>query len=76
MDKVAAYVPPGLGLVRLGNFHEFRTAWQTHGNELGSYLSFRPFGITRHPSQLYQAFGEGIVLFIYLLWMSKKKQSV
>ena len=35
-----------------------------------------PLGLTRHPSQLYQAFGEGVVLFIYLLWVSKKEQPV
>ena len=30
-----------------------------------------PLGVTRHPSQLYQAFGEGIVLFIYMLLISR-----
>ena len=76
MDKVAAYVPPGLGLVRLGNFMNSELLGRPTEMSWGVIFPSDPLGLTRHPSQLYQAFGEGIVLFIYLLWMSKKKQPV
>jgi len=33
-------------------------------------------GITRHPSQLYEAFLEGLVLFIILWWFSKTARPV
>ena len=76
MDKVAIYVPPGLGLVRLGNFMNSELLGRPTEMSWGVIFPSDPLGLTRHPSQLYQAFGEGIVLFIYLLWMSKKKQPV
>ena len=76
MDKVAAYVPPGLGLVRVGNFMNSELLGRPTEMSWGVIFPSDPLGLTRHPSQLYQAFGEGIVLFIYLLWMSKKKQPV
>jgi phosphatidylglycerol:prolipoprotein diacylglycerol transferase len=31
-----------------------------------------PLGLLRHPSQLYQAFAEGVILFIFLAWLSRK----
>ena len=31
-----------------------------------------PEGLIRHPSQLYQAAGEGIVLLFLMLWFSRK----
>ena len=72
MDFVAVIVPPGLGFGRLGNFI---------GQELWGRASDVPWGIvfpkdpealTRHPSQLYQAFLEGFVLFIILYWFSRR----
>ncbi len=64
-DVVAAGVPVGLGLVRVANFIN---------SELWGRPTDVPWGIefpnggpfTRHPSQLYEAFLEGIVLFIVL----------
>ena len=31
-----------------------------------------PLGIARHPSQIYQAVGEGIFLFIYMMFIIRK----
>jgi len=64
-DVVAAGVPVGLGLVRVANFIN---------SELWGRPTDVPWGIefpnggpfTRHPSQLYEAFLEGIVLFLVL----------
>lgn len=74
MDFVAPIVPLGLGFGRLGNFI---------GQELWGRVSDAPWamvfpkamdpaGIARHPSQLYQAFLEGLLLFIIVFWFSTK----
>lgn len=72
-DFLAPLVPIGLGLGRLGNFI---------GQELWGRASDLPWAmvfpkeganaIARHPSQLYQAFLEGIVLFAIVFWFSAK----
>lgn len=74
MDFVAPIVPLGLGFGRMGNFI---------GQELWGRVSdvswamvfpkaMDPVGVARHPSQLYQAFLEGLVLFIIVFWFSAK----
>jgi phosphatidylglycerol---prolipoprotein diacylglyceryl transferase len=74
MDFVAPIVPLGLGFGRLGNFI---------GQELWGRVSDVPWamvfpkamdpeGIARHPSQLYQAFFEGLVLFLIVFLFSSK----
>ncbi len=74
MDFVAPVVPLGLGFGRLGNFI---------GQELWGRVSDAPWamvfpkamdpeGVARHPSQLYQAFLEGLVLFLIVFWFSAK----
>ena len=63
MDRVAPYVPPGLGFVRLGNFMNSELLGRPTDQSWGFIFPSDPLGIMRHPSQLYQAFGEGIILF-------------
>jgi phosphatidylglycerol---prolipoprotein diacylglyceryl transferase len=74
MDFVAPAVPLGLGFGRLGNFI---------GQELWGRVSDVPWamvfpkamdpeGVARHPSQLYQAGLEGLVLFLIVFWFSRK----
>ena len=72
IDFVAPLVPIGLGLGRLGNFI---------GQELWGRQTDVPWGmvfpkdpdlLVRHPSQLYQAFLEGLVLFV-VLWIFSSK---
>jgi phosphatidylglycerol:prolipoprotein diacylglycerol transferase len=73
MDFIAPLVPPGLGAGRIGNFIN---------GELPGRPTDLPWGmwypqvdherIARHPSQLYQFFGEGVLLFILLWWFSSK----
>jgi phosphatidylglycerol:prolipoprotein diacylglycerol transferase len=66
-DLVGVTAPIGLGLGRLGNFIN---------GELFGRVTTRPWGMVfpqggplpRHPSQLYEAFLEGLVLFIWLWW--------
>lgn len=71
LDFVAPLVPLGLGFGRLGNFI---------GQELWGRQTDVPWGmvfprvddLARHPSQLYQAFLEGVVLFAIVFWFSRK----
>ena len=70
-DCIATAVPLGLFLGRIGNFIN---------SELWGKITSVPWGMIsenggifpRHPSQLYEAFGEGIVLYI-LIWIYTKK---
>lgn len=71
-DIVCACVPIGLCLGRLANFANA---------ELYGRVTTMPWGIVfpgsdgqpRHPSQLYEAVGEGLVLFIILFVMMRMK---
>lgn len=72
LDFVVPLVPLGLGFGRIGNFigaelwgRETTVAWgmKFPGDELE---------LIRHPSQLYQAFLEGLVLFVIVYWFSAK----
>jgi len=68
IDFVAPIVPLGLGAGRIGNFinaelwgKETTVAWGVLYN-----------GVVRHPSQLYEAALEGLMLFLILWWYSAK----
>lgn len=71
MDFVAPLVPLGLAAGRLGNFIN---------GELWGRPTELPWGMVfaaagpepRHPSQLYQAAGEGLALFALLWWFSSR----
>ena len=73
VDFVAPLVPPGLFFGRIGNFINA---------ELWGRATDLPWGMVfpgagpypRHPSQLYEAFLEGLVLFIILWLFSAKKR--
>ena len=69
-DFIAPLVPPGLGAGRIGNF--------VNGELWGKPASV-PWAMAfpgagpqpRHPSQLYEAVLEGLVLFLLLWWFSR-----
>jgi len=71
LDMVAPAITPGLLAVRIGNFIN---------GELWGSITTSPFGVVfasggplpRHPSQLYEAFLEGLVLFIILYIYARK----
>jgi phosphatidylglycerol:prolipoprotein diacylglycerol transferase len=71
-DLCALSAPVGLGLGRLGNFIN---------GELYGRVTTLPWGMVfpgggdlpRHPSQLYQAFLEGVVIFVLLRLLSRPK---
>ena len=70
-DFISPLVPPGLFFGRIGNFINA---------ELWGRYTDSPFGMIfpgagtmpRHPSQLYEAGLEGLVLFALVLWYSAK----
>jgi phosphatidylglycerol:prolipoprotein diacylglycerol transferase len=75
MDFVAPLVPIGLAAGRLGNFIN---------GELWGRVSSVPWAMVfpqsgsplpRHPSQVYQFLGEGLLLFAILWWFSAKPRA-
>lgn len=70
-DIYVATVPIGLCLGRLGNFINGELYGRVTDSPLGMVF---PGGgpLPRHPSQIYEAFLEGVVLFI-LLWSLRKR---
>tara|TARA_A100000164_G_scaffold368235_1_gene391202 strand:- start:368 stop:1162 length:795 start_codon:yes stop_codon:yes gene_type:complete len=69
-DFVSPWVPPGLGLGRIGNFINGELWGSPTSADAIWAVSVR--GVPRHPSQIYEAFLEGIVLFIILWHFSSK----
>ncbi|WP_444937897.1 prolipoprotein diacylglyceryl transferase [Microbulbifer sp. JMSA002] len=72
IDFVAPLVPIGLGLGRLGNFIGQELWGRPTEGPWGMVFPKDPELLARHPSQLYQAFLEGLVLFAVLWWFSSK----
>ena len=69
-DFVAVWTPIGLGLGRLGNFINHELWGKVTDAPWG--MVFREGGpLPRHPSQLYQATLEGLVLFLILFFYSR-----
>ncbi len=70
-DFIAPIIPIGLGAGRIGNFIN---------GELWGRVTTMPWGmiypqagpLPRHPSELYEFFFEGVVLFVILWWFSMK----
>ena len=74
-DFIAPFVPPGLFFGRIGNFIN---------GELWGSVTNAPWGVVfphggplaRHPSQLYEAMLEGLVLFVVLWVFSSRRRPV
>ena len=72
MDYIAPYVPVGLGSVRIGNFLNAELLGKPTNLPWGVVFPSDPEALIRHPSQLYQAIGEGLILLFLMLWFSRK----
>jgi phosphatidylglycerol---prolipoprotein diacylglyceryl transferase len=73
-DLCVVAVPIGLGLGRIGNF--INGELYGRPTNVPWALVFPQGGpVSRHPSQLYEAFLEGVVLFVVLLWLSERVQT-
>ena len=72
-DFIAPLVPLGIAAGRFGNFINGRL-WGTP-SDLPWAMVFhdpRAGGVPRHPSQLYEALLEGVVLFAVLWWFTRR----
>ncbi|MCK9274381.1 MAG: prolipoprotein diacylglyceryl transferase [Syntrophales bacterium] len=71
-DLFAPAAPLGYTFGRIGNFLNGELYGRATTVPWGMYFPQDPSGQLRHPSQLYEAFFEGIALFI-ILWSIRKK---
>ncbi|MDP1606136.1 MAG: prolipoprotein diacylglyceryl transferase [Rhodocyclaceae bacterium] len=72
-DFIAPLAPIGLGLGRIGNFINGELWGRVADAALPWAMIFPQVdALPRHPSQLYQALGEGLLLFLLLWWYSSK----
>ena len=71
-DFVAPLVPVGLGFGRLGNFIGQELWGRPTDGPWAMVFPADPELLPRHPSQLYQAALEGLVLFVILWWYSSR----
>ncbi len=72
-DLIAPVVPLGYTFGRLGNFLNGELFGRATAAPWGMYFPMDSTHQLRHPSQLYEAFFEGIVLFT-LLWTLRRKK--
>ena len=71
-DFVAPLTPIGLGAGRIGNFINGELWGRATDVPWAMVFPLDEARLPRHPSQLYQFFLEGIVLFILLWWYSSR----
>ncbi len=71
-DFVIPALPLGYTFGRLGNFANSELYGRATDSVFGMYFATDPEGLLRHPSQLYEAGLEGLVLFV-ILWSIRKK---
>jgi phosphatidylglycerol:prolipoprotein diacylglycerol transferase len=72
LDLAAVVVPIGIFLGRVANFVNGEL-WGRPAPDFSYAVVFPHAGPEpRHPSQLYEAFGEGLVLFVLLGWMARR----
>jgi len=71
-DFIVPVIPIGIGCGRIGNFINGEL-WGSPSNLPWAMIfpNSAAGGVARHPSQLYEAFFEGLVLFIILWWFSR-----
>jgi len=71
LDFIAPVVPIGLGCGRIGNFINGEL-WGAPSDLPWAMIFPNAGALPRHPSQLYEAFLEGLILFI-ILWLFSAK---
>lgn len=73
-DRVAVAAPIGLGLGRVANFINGELWGREAPESLPWAMIFPNAGpVPRHPSQLYQALMEGLILFVVLFALSRRE---
>ena len=72
-DWIAPQVPIALFLGRIANFINAELYGRPTDVPWGMVFPTDPLGLARHPSQLYEAFLEGLILFLFLNFVITKK---
>jgi len=75
-DLAAPAIPIGLAAGRMGNFINGELWGRETTVPWGMIFPQSGTDLVRHPSQLYQFAGEGILLFALLWWFSRKPRAV
>lgn len=69
LDIAAIAIPAGYIFGRIGNFLNQELVGRTTDLPIGILVD----GVLRHPSQLYEAFLEGVIVFLFIYWYRTKK---
>jgi phosphatidylglycerol:prolipoprotein diacylglycerol transferase len=75
IDLISAVAPIGLFFGRIANFINQELYGRATNSSFGIVFAGTD-GIPRHPSQLYEAFFEGFVLFFIMLYFVKRKNNI
>ena len=75
-DHIALSFPLGLGIVRIGNFLGGELLGRPTDLPWGIIFWSDPLQLSRHPSQIYEAFLEGLLLFCLTYLIFKNKFSI
>jgi phosphatidylglycerol:prolipoprotein diacylglycerol transferase len=72
MDAICVAVPQGLFWGRIGNFMNMELYGRPTDSALGMVFASDPEALLRHPSQLYQALGEGLILAVIMFLLLRR----
>lgn len=71
-DTLALSGTPGLFFGRMGNFLNAELYGRPSHVPWAMVFPTDPLHLPRHPSQLYEALGEGLVLALFLFWLERR----
>lgn len=74
-DFIAPLAPIGLFLGRIANFVGGELWGRATDGWWGMVFPRDALAVPRHPSQLYEAFLEGLVLFVVLMWLARRQRA-
>ena len=72
-DRFVRILPIGILFGRLGNFLNGELWGRNTDMVWGMSFPQAGTGLLRHPSQLYEMLGEGILLYLFLRWVGRKE---